>query len=400
MVALLIGFLIIIIFDIHKNTNKLKKVIVLGAGLIGKPIAEKLAEDKNYSIAIADISQDQLIAIENSRIQKIKANLQNKTELLSLVKPFDFIINAVPGFMGYECLSNCIKSGKDIVDIAFYPEDVFGLSELALQNDVRVISDMGVAPGMSNLLVGYAANKLDKVHKADIYVGGLPKIRTKPWEYKAVFSPADVIEEYTRPARVVRNGQIVTVPPLTEIELLEFDGVGTLEAFNSDGLRTLLTTIKAEEMSEKTLRYPGYANKIQLLSDNGFFNPEEIEVEGKLVSPLELTSKLLFKQWKLEENDEDITIMRIVVEGEESGKLMRYSFDLHDEFDKKTGVHSMARATGYTASTALKLLVENKFTKKGISVGEMMADDEDVVNFMLDGLKQYGVSYKSKVESI
>jgi len=400
LVALLIGFLIIIIFDIHKNTNKLKKVIVLGAGLIGKPIAEKLAEDKNYSIAIADISQDQLIAIENSRIQKIKANLQNKTELLLLVKPFDFIINAVPGFMGYECLSNCIKSGKDIVDIAFYPEDVFGLSELALQNDVRVISDMGVAPGMSNLLVGYAANKLDKVHKADIYVGGLPKIRTKPWEYKAVFSPADVIEEYTRPARVVRNGQIVTVPPLTEIELLEFDGVGTLEAFNSDGLRTLLTTIKAEEMSEKTLRYPGYANKIQLLSDNGFFNPEEIEVEGKLVSPLELTSKLLFKQWKLEENDEDITIMRIVVEGEESGKLMRYSFDLHDEFDKKTGVHSMARATGYTASTALKLLVENKFTKKGISVGEMMADDEDVVNFMLDGLKQYGVSYKSKVESI
>jgi len=376
----------------------MKKIIVLGAGLIGKPIAEKLAKDKTYSVTIADISQFQLDAVDNNGVQKVKANLQDKVELISLVSSFDFIINAVPGFMGYECLRNCIEAGKDIVDIAFYPEDVFGLSDLALQNNVRVISDMGVAPGMSNLLVGYAANKLDKVHKADIYVGGLPKVRTSPWEYKAVFSPADVIEEYTRPARIVRNGKIVTVPPLTEIELLEFDGVGTLEAFNSDGLRSLLYTVKADNMSEKTLRYPGYATKIQLLSDNGFFNPEEIEVEGKLVSPLELTSKLLFKQWKLQENDEDITIMRIVVEGEESGKLMRYSFDLHDEYHNKTGVHSMARTTGYTACTALKLLTENKFTKKGISVGEMMADDEDVVNFMLDGLKQYGVIYKSNVE--
>ncbi len=378
----------------------MKNVIILGAGLIGKPIAEDLAQDKNYSVAIADISQNQLESIDSNKIQKIRANLQDSTELKSIIQPFDFVINAVPGFMGYECLRNCIEARKDIVDIAFYPEDVFGLSELALKNNVRVICDMGVAPGMSNLLVGYAANKLDKVHKADIYVGGLPKVRTKPWEYKAVFSPSDVIEEYTRPARVIRNGKIVTVPPLTEIELLEFERVGSLEAFNSDGLRTLLFTIKADNMSEKTLRYPGYAEKIQLLSDNGFFKPEKIEVEGKLVSPLELTSKLLFEQWKLQENDEDITIMRIVVEGEKSGKLIKYSFDLYDEFDKQSGVHSMARTTGYTASTALKLLAENKFTKKGISVGEMMADDEVVVDFMLDGLKQHGVSFKSIVESI
>jgi len=376
----------------------LEKIIVLGAGLIGKHIVEKLAVDKAYSVAIVDINQSQLDAIENPGIQKFKANLQNKVELISIVKSFDYIVNAVPGFMGYSCLSNCIEAGKDIVDIAFYPEDVFDLSELALKNNVRVICDMGVAPGMSNLLVGYAANKLDKVHKADIYVGGLPKVRTLPWEYKAVFSPADVIEEYTRPARIVRNGKIVTVPPLTEIELLEFDSVGTLEAFNSDGLRSLLYTVKADNMSEKTLRYPGYADKIQLLSDNGFFSTDKVDVNGMHISPLELTSKLLFKQWKLEENDEDITIMRIVVEGEESGKKVRYSFDLYDEYDNKTGVHSMARTTGYTACTALKLLTENKFTKKGINLGEMMADDEAVVNFMLEGLKQHGVVYKSKVE--
>ncbi|MFK5854676.1 MAG: saccharopine dehydrogenase C-terminal domain-containing protein [Bacteroidota bacterium] len=378
----------------------MKKIIVLGAGLIGKPIAIDLANDDIFEVAIADVNQKQLDAISDTRIQKIQLDLQNTTKLTSLLQKFDFVVNAVPGFMGYDCLKSCINAGKDIVDIAFYPEDVFGLADLAKEKNVRVICDMGVAPGMSNLLVGYAASKLDKVHKADIYVGGLPKIRSKPWEYKAVFSPSDVIEEYTRPARVVRNGRIVTVAPLTEIELLEFDSVGTLEAFNSDGLRSLLFTIKADHMSEKTLRYPGYAEKIQLLSDNGFFNPQKIDVDGKQVSPLDLTSKLLFKQWKLNENEVDITVMRIVVEGEKLGKEIRYSFNLYDELDPLTGVHSMARTTGYTASMAVRLLAENKFTKAGISVGEMMSNDENIVNFMLDGLKQRGVIYESKIENL
>ncbi len=378
----------------------MKKIIVLGAGLIGKPIAIDLANDDDILVTIADINIRQLDSVSSKKVSKIQANFRNSTELATLLKPFDFVVNAVPGFMGFECLKNCIIAGKDIVDIAFYPEDVFSLSELALENNVCVISDIGVAPGMSNLLIGYAANKLDTVTNAKIFVGGLPKVRTKPWEYKAVFSPSDVIEEYTRPARIVRNGNIITVDPLTEIELLEFDGIGTLEAFNSDGLRSLLFTIKAQNMSEKTLRYPGYAEKIQLLSDNGFFDSNKIEVDGNTVSPLELTSTLLFKQWKLDENDEDITLMRIIVEGEKSGKMLRHTFNLYDEFDKILGVHSMARTTGYTASTAIRLLINNIFSVVGISVGEMMSTDESVVNFMLDGLKQHGVVYKSKVEFI
>ena len=374
------------------------KIIVLGAGLVGKPIALDLANDQNFEVAVADVSSERLTDIGDERIQTFNTDLQNQTELVKVIKPYDFVVNAVPGFMGFECLKNCIEAGKEVVDIAFYPEDVFELSELALQKNVRVICDMGVAPGMSNLLTGYAASKLDNVQTVNIYVGGLPKIRTKPWEYKAVFSPADVIEEYTRPARIVRNGKIVTVPPLTELEHLEFDSVGTLEAFNSDGLRSLLFTIKAGSMSEKTLRYPGYAEKIKLLSDNGFFNSEEVEVEGKLVSPLELTSKLLFNQWKLEKNEVDITVMRIEVEGLKEGKSIRYSFNLYDELNTQTGIHSMARTTGYTASTAVRLLAEDKYVVSGITVGEMMGADESIVDFMLKGLEERSIIYISKKE--
>ena len=377
-----------------------KKIIVLGAGLVGLPMALDLSKDSNFKVTIADIDQNKLDVIVDDNIQTIKADLQDKPTLSSLLEPFDFVVNAVPGFMGFSCLESCIRANKDTVDIAFYPEDVFELKELAKIHGVRVICDIGVAPGMSNLLTGYAASKLDKVETVDIYVGGLPKVRTKPWEYKAVFSPSDVIEEYTRPARIVRNGKIVTVEPLTEIELLEFDGIGSLEAFNSDGLRSLLFTIKADNMSEKTLRYPGYADKIQLLSDNGFFNSEEIEVNGQFVSPLQLTSKLLFDQWKLKDKEEDLTVMRIIVEGLAKGRRVRYTYNLYDEYCSDTGIHSMARTTGYTATTAIRLLAANKYNTVGISVGEMMGEDETVVNFMLDGLKERGIKYTSNIEYI
>ena len=377
-----------------------KKVLVLGAGLVGKPMALDLATGDQFKVSVADVSKLNLDGINNDNIHKIQADLSVEAELKAIVSDYDIILNAVPGFMGYQTLKHCIESGKDVVDIAFYPEDVFGLSDLANQNNVRVIADMGVAPGMSNLLVGYAASLLDSVKNVEIYVGGLPKIRVQPWEFKAVFSPTDVIEEYTRPARVVEHGKIVTKPALTEIELMDFDGIGTLENFNSDGLRSLMFTIEADHMKEKTLRYPGYAEKVKLFSDNGFFNPQKTEVKGQMVSPLDLTSKLLFDQWKLGENEVDITVMRIMVEGLSGEKEMRFTYDLYDERDPETGVHSMARTTGYAATMAVRLLAEGFYRESGITVPEMLGKNKDLVLFMLNGLKDRNIIYNEKVEQL
>jgi len=378
----------------------LKRVLVLGGGLVGGPIALDLVKDTGLKVTLADISKSMLKRITDDRIVKIQADLSEATELQALVNEHDLIVNAVPGFMGYNTLKQCIEAGKNVVDIAFYPEDVFGLTELAKEKGVTVIADMGVAPGMSNLLTGYAASKLEKVSNVEIYVGGIPKIRNQPWEYKAVFSPADVLEEYTRPARLVENDAIVIKPPLTEVEHLEFDQIGTLEAFNSDGLRSILFTIDAPNMKEKTLRYPGYAEKVKLLADNGFFSNEEIEVAGKKVKPLEVTSKLLFDQWKLNEGEVDITVMRIIVEGEKNKKLLRYQYDLYDEFDPDTGIHSMARTTGYSASMAVRLVAGGFYNEPGITVPEMLGKNENHVLFMLEGLKSRNVIYREKVEEV
>ena len=376
------------------------KILILGAGLVGRPMALDLFRDNTYEVAIADISKQTLGQIREKELHKIQADLSQENELRALLSDYELIVNAVPGSLGFNTLKWCIEAGKDVVDIAFYPEDPFDLSELAKEKNVRVICDMGVAPGMSNMLAGFAAAQLDEVMKIDIYVGGLPKVRTKPWEYKAVFSPADVIEEYTRPARLVEHGQIVTKPPLTEPELLEFDDIGTLEAFNSDGLRSLMFTLKAQQMREKTLRYPGYAEKISLLAENGFFNTEKTEIGGAMVSPLEMTSKLLFDQWKLQPGETDITVMRIIVEGSKSGEQLRYTFDLKDEYDPETGIHSMARTTGYTATMAARMLAEGLYKTTGITVPEYLGKDEKIVRFILDGLEQRNIVYHKKVEKL
>lgn len=376
------------------------KVIVLGAGLIGKPLAIDLATDADFDVTVADRDGNRLEGIEAENISKKHTDLGNIPELKKLVSNYDLVVNATPGFMGFNTLKSVVEAGKNCIDIAFYPENAMDLDELCKQNNVMVISDIGVAPGMSNLLSGYAAAQLDEIDQVDIFVGGLPKVRKLPWEYKAVFSPTDVIEEYTRPARLIENGEIVVKPPLTELETLNFDRVGTLEAFNSDGLRSLLFTIKAKTMREKTLRYPGYANKIKLLAENGFFDTEKIDFNGNEVSPMEMTSKLLFEQWKQQEGDEDITVMRIMVEGKKAQKNMRYTFDLYDEYDPATKTHSMARTTAYTASVAARMMNSKVFYQHGLYVPEMLGKQHKVVDFMLNGLADRNVIYKKKIEEL
>ncbi len=376
-----------------------KNIIVLGCGLVGGPMAADLSKDNGFNVTVADINGEALKKLSsNHNLNTIIADLSNPDNVKKLVKDFDFAVNAVPGFMGFKTLKAIIEAETDVVDIAFFPENLFNLDELAKEKGVTVISDMGVAPGMSNLLTGYANHLLDKTKKVVIYVGGLPKIREWPYEYKAVFSPVDVIEEYTRPARIVENGKEVIKTALSEPELLNFEGMGTLEAFNSDGLRSLIKTIDAPDMIEKTLRYPGHIELMKVLRETGFFNQEEIEVNGVKIKPIDFTAKLLFPKWKLKEGEEDITIMKIIVEGEQGGKRKRYTYDLLDSFDKDTKVHSMARTTGYSATVALRMIAKGLYTRKGVSAPEFIGNCPECVKFMLEGLKERGVVYKETIE--
>ena len=377
------------------------KIIVLGAGLVGGPMALDLARDAGFEVSAADIDAAALARLEHiGFVKTLRVDLDDPVRIESLVRDFDLVLSAVPGRMGYRTLEAVIAAGKSVVDIAFFPEDALALDKAAKSQGVTAIVDCGVAPGMSHLLTGYAVQQLDTTRSVSIYVGGLPEVREWPYEYKAVFSPSDVIEEYVRPARIVEHGQVVVRPALSDPELVDFPGIGTLEAFNTDGLRTLTRTIQAPFMKEKTMRYPGHIDRMRMLRETGFFSPDEITVGGVKVRPLDVTSKLLFPKWELGEGDRDLTVMRIVVEGLKGGASRRVTFDLVDRYDEATRTHSMARTTGYTATAAVRMLARGLFADRGVIVPEFIGRRPDCVAFILAELKERGVVYRETIDRL
>ncbi len=375
------------------------KIIVLGAGLVGGPMATDLAKDPHFEVTLADRNPDSL-AEPGAKfpIKTLQKDLSDPASVRELVKNYDMVVNALPGFMGYNTFKTVIEAGKNIVDIAFFIEDPFEADAIARKNHVTAIMDCGVAPGMCNILIGYADYLLDETEEVLYFVGGLPEIREWPYEYKAVFSPVDVIEEYTRPARYIENGVLVTRPALSDPELMNFPGIGTLEAFNTDGLRSLAFTIKAKNMKEKTLRYPGHIAKMALLRETGFFSYDTVEINGQKIRPIDMTAKLLFPLWKLKPGEVDITVMKVIVKGKKGNKTLQYTWDLFDKYDPATAIHSMARTTGYTATVAVRMVADGRYTRKGVSVPEFIGQDPACVKYMLEGLKERGVIYKETIE--
>lgn len=375
----------------------MKKVVVLGAGRVGQTMAIDLCNE--YKVCSVDVSEKTLATLSATHpIQTKTADLSNAQAIEKAIEDADLVIGAVPGFMGFEMVKTVINSGKNIVDISFFNEDIFLLDDAAKKKNVVAVMDCGVAPGMDNIILGYH-NKRMKVEKFECLVGGLPVVRTWPYEYKAPFSPIDVIAEYTRPARFVKDGALVTRPALSDPELLDFPQIGTLEAFNTDGLRSLIRTMKIPDMIERTLRYPGHINYMRVLRESGFFSEDLINIDGHQIRPIDVTSKLLFPMWKLKEGEEEFTIMRVTVSGTENGSAKTYTYDLLDRYDLATKTPSMSRTTGYTCTAVARLVLENKYTRIGISPPEFVGEDENCFHSVIRDLSERNVKYNLSVTS-
>lgn len=379
----------------------MKRVAVLGCGLIGNVIARDLAEDPGVEVTVFDRSEDALARLKaTSRIATATADLSSWEDLGRVVAPADVVVGAVPGFLGRNMLRAVIAAGKPIADISFAPEDPLDLDAEARARGVTAVVDCGVSPGLSNFAAGRAAARLDDVDSLTIYVGGLPAVRRWPYEYAIVFSATDVIEEYTRPARVMENGRIVVKPALSEVEKLDFDGVGTLEAFLTDGLRTILSTVKARDMKEKTMRYPGHAELMRVFRESGFFDEKPVPVRGVPVSPRELTEKLLFAAWKLPEGQSELTVLRVLVEGTRQGIRERHAFDLMDRTDLASGTTSMARTTGFPCAIVARMLASGEYSDPGIRALEHLGRNERAAERLIAGLRARGVEWNERVVAL
>lgn len=369
-----------------------KRIIVLGAGLVGKTIAIDLAQD--HEVTSVDINEEVLheIAVDH-KIDTIKADLSDHVNTKKIIQDYDLVIGAVPGFMGFNTLKAVIEAGKNIVDISFFPEDPFELDKLATDNEVVAIVDCGVAPGMSNMIMGYHNEQME-VETFKCFVGGLPLNPEWPWKYKAVFSPIDVLEEYIRPARYIENGKQVVKQALSDPEIIDFGEAGKLEAFNTDGLRTLAKTMKAPNMIEKTLRYPETIEYLKVLRDTGYFDKEKIKINDTEIRPIDFTAKLLFPKWKMKEGEEDFTVMRVIISGKEDGENKEYVYDLYDKYSKSTQTISMARTTGYTCTAVANLILNDQYLDQGISPPEYIGAKKLCFDNVVKYLEQRNVCYK------
>ncbi|MEE9128476.1 MAG: saccharopine dehydrogenase family protein [Phycisphaerales bacterium] len=379
------------------------RAIVLGAGMVGSVIAADLADDAQFEVTIADVRADALRVAEvraKGRIGTIRADLADPKTIAKTVGDFDIVLGALASSIGFQTLRAVIEAGKNFCDICFMGEDALELDELAKQRGVIAVVDCGVAPGLSNMLAGYGATLLDRCEKIDIYVGGLPRDPRPPFFYKAAFSPHDVIEEYTRPARLVEDGKIVVREALSDVEPIELPGVGNLEAFNTDGLRSLIHTMDVPSMTEKTLRYPGHVQIMQALRDAGLFGREAVTIGDTKVRPLDVTSALLFPKWMYAEGEEDLTVMRIVVEGRKNGIACRHIWDLLDYYDRQTNTTSMSRTTAFPCAIVARLIANGQINQTGVIPPELLGRRPDFVTSVLDELARRGVKFNQTFEKL
>jgi len=372
------------------------KVLILGCGNIGSVAAEDLAKSSSsIQVVVADKSDTRAKQVAEriggSNVSWIQLDATNPSKLANALKDFNLVMGFLPGKLGYRLTKACIDAGKDLIDVSYMSENPLTLTENAVKAGVTVVPDCGLAPGISNILVGHAAAELDKVQTVHIMVGGLPEKPIPPLDYVITWSPENLIDEYMREARIVKEGKIIEVEALSGLEEVEFPEFGKLEAFYTDGLRTLPQTITdARDMWEKTLRYPGHAEKIKLLRALGSFEEQQIDVDGVSVSPRKLTVKLLEQKLRKPEV-KDVVALKVEVSGVKNGRQMRYVYHLLDYYDEKRGITAMARTTAYSASIIAQLLLKKALKEKGVVPTEKIGKNNVLFRLFLDELEKRGI---------
>ncbi len=372
--------------------------VVLGAGMVGSLIAADLAAEDGWAVTAVDRDPAALAAVSARTGERVATRIVDCGDpgaIRAAVAGADVVCGALASRLGLAALRAVIEAGRPYCDISFMADDALGLDELARARGVSAVVDCGVAPGMSNLLAGEAVRRLDRTDAIRILVGGLPRVRHRPWEYKAGFAPSDVIEEYVRPARLVTGGRTVVREPLTELELVDVPGVGTLEAFLTDGLRSLADTLDVPEMVEKTMRWPGHAELMRALRDGGFLEEAPIEVDGVRVSPRAVTSALLFPKWTFGPGEGDLTVMRVEARGERGGRAARLAWDLHDEHDPVADARSMSRTTGFPCAIVARMLAAGEISEPGVLPPERLPTlDAGIADRVLAALETRGVRFR------
>lgn len=402
------------ILQLNTSSNKttkgdtcMKKVIILGAGMMGEVMASELSKEKDYDLTIADLNQENLDRIsKNCGVKTLTVDFSKAGATGKTVADFDLIVGALPKFLAAQTAMEVLSTGVDMVEVSGLDyanktqEEREAMENAAAKTGATIALGIGLAPGMINVLTGYAASKLDKAENATLLVGGLPVIRQQPYEYKLVFSLIGTLGQFVFPVKVVKNHKIEIQEACSEVNLIDFPNLGTLEAFTTNGLTSLMHTHKdlIPNMKEMTLRYPGHTEKIKFLRDSGLLSYDYVDFQGMKVRPVDFTSQTLLPLWKLKPGERELTVVNCDISGMQDGKHVNYHWECLDYFDDSTGYTSMARTTCFPALIMAKLITDGKFSYSGgLCHPEYIGQKHDIFDMLMEGHKKYGIDYKFQI---
>lgn len=381
------------------------KIGVLGAGLMGKEATRDLvASEQVTEVGIADVSyplaEKVCEQLASNKLTAYEVNAKDEAALASYMEKFDVVINALFYSFNQIVAETAIKVGTSSVDlgghIGHITDKVLELHEEAEKEGVTIIPDLGVAPGMINILSGDGAGELDKVEAIKLYVGGIPLKPEAPLGYNHVFSMEGLFDHYTDPALIIRDGKKREIDALSEVERLYFEKFGPLEAFHtSGGTSTLpISFPNVDTLEYKTIRYPGHAEKFQLLVDLNLTRTDyEVEVDGRQVNPREVFLKVLDPIVELGDK-EDVVLLRVVVSGEKDGEQKEIAYEMVNHKDTDINVTAMARATAYTISTVAQMIGAGEITKRGVYPPEQIVPGGPY----MDAMRTRNVQIKKEIK--
>ena len=365
------------------------KILVLGAGRMGHGAAYDLVHNspdvREVTVADFDIAKAEAVAtaVGTDRITARKADASDYAAMVELFRGHDSVISCVNYWYNESLSKAAIETGANFCDLGgnnYVVDSQLSLDDEAKAAGVSIIPDCGLAPGMVSILAMHGAARFDRVDEIHIRVGGLPQDPQPPLNYQLVFSVEGLINEYVEVARVIRDGKIVEVPSMTELESLEFENFPPLEAFQtSGGTSTLPDTFlgKIKHLDYKTIRYAGHCEKFKTMIDLGFCSSEEIAADFVKVKPRKVFGELL--QQHLPADGPDYVLVRLEFVGQKDGSSSRLRYDIVDRLDESTGLSAMMRTTAFPASIMAQMMARGDVARRGATPQEIAIDPNKFV---------------------
>jgi lysine 6-dehydrogenase len=368
------------------------KLLVIGAGMMGSSAAYDMARCARVdavTLADADVKRAKDAAnLINKMVpgKKVKAtgiDAASRRDAVKAMRGHDGTLSAVPYFFNLGLAEAALDAKNHFADLGGNNTVVrqeLALDKKAAKKGIGLAPDCGLSPGMASILGGELMRRVGgKADALKIYVGGLLQEPKPPFQFQLVFSVEGLINEYAEPARILRKGKLITVEPLTEIEVFNIPGFPTLEAFHtSGGTSTMPETFgkNVGECFEKTLRYPGHVQMIRSLYDLGLFSKEKRKIGKVEIAPRALMSDLMVE--KFSGDKPDVSVMR--VEAHRDGRVA--AFTMIDKYDPETKQSSMMRTTAWPASVVLQMMVNGEVTKRGAVLQERDVPAQQFLNEM------------------